>query len=171
MPRPVRLAVPGDAAALLGLQHVLDDESRFMLFEPDERDHDPARLRHRLEAQAGGTDPSYTFVADAEGTDEALAGYVGVTVSPLVRSRRTGYVVMGVRASHARRGIGRALLGAAAEAARRRGLRRLELVVMTHNHAALNLYLTCGFVVEGLRRSGLEIDGRPVDQYHMGLLF
>ena len=42
---PIRLAGPEDADALLDLQHRLDAQSEFMLFEPGEREQDPARLR------------------------------------------------------------------------------------------------------------------------------
>lgn len=47
---------------------------------------------------------------------------------------------------------------------------RLELTVMVHNRRALAVYLARGFVVEGLRRAALDVAGRRVDEYHMGLL-
>jgi RimJ/RimL family protein N-acetyltransferase len=159
----IRPARPGDATRLLDLQRALDRESRFMLLEPEERTTDPVRLRDRLSEEA---DPSYTIVAD----DGGLAGYIEVTVLPFARARRTGYVVMGVRAARAGQGVGTALLQAAAEQARRQGMRRLELTVMTHNRRALGLYLTCGFEVEGLRRSALVLDGTNTDEYYMGLI-
>lgn len=165
----VRLAGPGDAPSLLDLQHALDHETRYMLLEPGERVADPAALRERLASEADATDRSFTVVA-AHGGDGLLAGYARVSVKSYARARRTGYVVMGVRAAYGRRGIGRAVLDAAVEQALGRNVRRLELTVMAHNHAALNLYLTTGFIVEGLRRSALQIDGRAVDEYYMGLL-
>jgi ribosomal protein S18 acetylase RimI-like enzyme len=164
----IRLAGPGDAAALLELQSTLDRESRFMVLEPGERPTDPGDLRDRLaEQRRPGGDPSYTFVAADTGE---LAGYVSVTVLPYTRARRSGYVVMGVRDSRAGQGVGRALLEAAIEHARARDMRRLELTVMAHNRPALSLYLSCGFLVEGLRRRILWIDGGDIDEYYMGLL-
>ena len=50
---PIRLAGPQDAGALLDLQHRLAAQSEFMLFEPGEREQDPARLRDRLLATDG----------------------------------------------------------------------------------------------------------------------
>lgn len=41
---------------------------------------------------------------------------------------------------------------------------------MEHNRRALNLYLGCGFQVEGLRRGALVVHGRRIDEYYMGLL-
>ncbi|WP_084961091.1 GNAT family N-acetyltransferase [Thermoactinospora rubra] len=158
----VRLAAPGDAAALLELQHRLDRQTEFMLLEPGERDDDPGPLAARLADTS-----SYVVVAMA-GT--SAAGYVEVSALPYARARRTGYVVMGVSAEHAGRGLGRALLQAAVEEARARGLARLELTVMEHNRRALNLYLGCGFQVEGLRRDALDVAGVRVGEYYMGLL-
>jgi RimJ/RimL family protein N-acetyltransferase len=93
-----------------------------------------------------------------------------VSVLPYARARRTGYVVMGVRTAYSGKGLGRALLGAARDEAVRRGLRRLELTVMTHNLRALNLYLSCGFELEGLRRDALVVGDRAVSEYYLGLL-
>lgn len=165
----LRIAVPGDAAALLRLQATLDRESRFMLLEPEERATDPRELRERLTKRRRhpGADPSYTFVA-ADG--DLLAGYVDVTVPPYVRARRTGHIVMGVRSAYAGQGLGRALITAAVEHARARDMRRLELTVMTHNRTALNLYVSCGFLVEGLRRASVRVEGKEVEEYYMGLL-
>jgi RimJ/RimL family protein N-acetyltransferase len=163
----IRPATADDAEQLRALQQALDTESRFMLLEPAERDPDPAPLRRRLGEQAAGRSPSFTHVAAG---DAELAGYVDVDVLPFARARGTGYVVMGVRAAYAGHGLGGGLLAAAVETARERGMRRLELTVMTHNQRALGLYLRTGFVVEGLRRSALSVDGAAVDEYYMGLL-
>jgi ribosomal protein S18 acetylase RimI-like enzyme len=162
----IREASPADAPGLLELQRALDRETHFMILGADERAADPADLRERLARQAGRADPSFIIVADKR----RPVSYVDVSVLPFRRSRRTGYLVMGVLESHAGQGLGRALLLAAAEHARDRDMRRLELTVMTNNRRAFNLYLSAGFLVEGLRRAGLEINGDFVDEYYMGLL-
>ncbi|NDU77546.1 GNAT family N-acetyltransferase [Actinomadura sp. DSM 109109] len=163
----VRLARPGDASALVELQHILDGETEFMLLEPGEREPDLEPLKLRLAARAEGRDLSYLVVA-LDGP--AAVGYVDVSVLPYARARRTGYVVAGVRSGHGGRGLGGALMRAAVQEARERGMRRLELTVMEHNHRALSLYLKNGFQVEGLRRAALEVQGHRIDQYYMGLL-
>jgi RimJ/RimL family protein N-acetyltransferase len=168
----IRAASPADATGLLDLQAALDRETRFMLLEPGERGADPTNLRDRLARQAGqdgGADPSFTIVAH-NSSKRRPVGYVDVSVPPFRRGRRTGYLVMGVLASHAGRGVGRALLRAATDHARDRDMHRLELTVMTHNRRAFNLYLSTGFLVEGVRRAALEIDDGYVDEYYMGLL-
>jgi ribosomal protein S18 acetylase RimI-like enzyme len=161
----IRLARPADAAALLALQHRLDTQSSFMLLEPGEREQAPDRLRDRLQGQ--GSLGSFDLVAVTAGR---LAGWLSVAVLPFRRASRTGSVVMGVDTDAAGRGIGSGMLTAAAQEARRRGLRRLELTVMADNPRALSLYLHDGFQVEGLRRQALIRDGAVVDEYYMGKL-
>ncbi|MEV0614618.1 GNAT family N-acetyltransferase [Nonomuraea sp. NPDC050404] len=153
----LRRATPEDSAALLDLQLALDEESSFMLLEPGERDPSPGFLG----------EPSFRLLAM---TPTEAAGYVEVEVLPYARARRTGYVVMGVRAAYGGQGLGRRLLDSATQEARTAGMARLELTVMSHNRRALGLYLSCGYQVEGLRRSALDVDGHRVDEYYMGLL-
>jgi ribosomal-protein-alanine N-acetyltransferase len=61
-------------------------------------------------------------------------------------------VTLGVAPAHARRGIGRHLLAAAAAEAARRGAARLFLEVADTNHAARRLYTAGGFREAGRRR-------------------
>ncbi len=68
-----------------------------------------------------------------------------------------------------RRGVGRALVDAAAAEARARGARRLTLRVLGHNDAARRLYESAGFVVEGIQRGEFLLEGAYVDDVLMAL--
>ena len=68
-----------------------------------------------------------------------------------------------------RRGVGRALLGAAIEEDRRRGARRLTLHVLATNTGARALYAACGFEVEGVRRGKFLLEGEYVDDVLMAV--
>ena len=68
-----------------------------------------------------------------------------------------------------RKGVGRALIDAAAAEARRRGARRLTLRVFAPNAAARQLYESTGFVVEGVLRGEFLLDGEYVDDIWMAL--
>ncbi len=149
------------------LQHILDNETEFMLLEPGEREPDLEPLKLRLAACTEGRDLSYLVVA-LDGP--AALGYVDVSVLPYARARRTGHVVSGVRSGQRGQGLGGALIRMAVEEAQARGMRRLELTVMEQNRRALALYLNCGFQVEGLRRAALDVQGHRVNEYYMGLL-
>jgi ribosomal protein S18 acetylase RimI-like enzyme len=163
----IRLASPDDAIALLALQHRLDSQPPFMLLEPGEREQAPDRLRARLQAQGGAA--NFDLIAEDEESGRVV-GWVSVEVLAFRRARHCGYVVIGVDAAAAGRGLGRDLLAAAEREASGRGLRRLELTVMTDNLRAVGLYLRGGFRMEGLRHRALLRDGAAIDEYYMGKL-
>jgi hypothetical protein len=51
-----------------------------------------------------------------------------------------------------------------------RGLRRIGLNVMAHNHRAIALYERAGFVCEGRRVACLLIDGKFLDELYMAMI-
>lgn len=150
----IRPPAEGEGDALAELRHALDAQTRFMLAEPGERGHELP-------------DQSYRFVADDGGR---LVGIIDVLALRWRRVRGRGAIVLGVRASAQRQGVGRGLLDAAIAEARRRRMWRLELSVMRHNSVALHLYEACGFEVEGVRRSSVCVEGEFVDEVYMGLI-
>lgn len=62
-------------------------------------------------------------------------------------------LTLAVAPEHRRRGVGRALMGAAQDALAERGVRRLFLEVGAGNEAATTLYVGLGFTIAG-RRAG-----------------
>jgi len=105
-----------------------------------------------------------TFVAIAE---EAIVGQIDVEES------RFGYGEIGmmVAADWRGRGVGSALMAAAIEWSRSRGLHKLSLGVFPHNDAALALYRKFGFLQEGyLRQHIRRASGERWDLIEMGLL-
>ena len=103
--------------------------------------------------------------------DGEVAGYVRLgRVSPLAASDHVVTISgIAVDSPFQRRGVGRALLDAAATEARARGARRLTLRVLVHNGAAVRLYEAAGFVVEGVLRGEFFLDGAYVDDMFMAL--
>lgn len=65
-------------------------------------------------------------------------------------------------------GVGRALLRAAQEEARRQGARRITLRVLGHNTPARKLYESEGFAVEGILPEEFLLEGAYVDDVLMG---
>jgi len=65
-------------------------------------------------------------------------------------------------------GVGRALLRAALDEARRQGARRISLRVLGHNAPARALYASEGFVVEGVLPGEFLLDDEYVDDVFMG---
>ena len=100
---------------------------------------------------------------------DGLAGYVKLGQAVPLRSSEHILEIKGlsVAPEHRRRGVGRALIGAAVQQARAAGARRLMLRVLGHNLAARELYAQCGFEVEGVHRELFLLDGRYVDDIWM----
>ena len=82
-----------------------------------------------------------------------------------------GEIGMAVAREWRGRGVGSALLAAAIEWARERGLHKLSLAVFAHNDAAIALYRKFGFVEEGRRvKQYRRASGELWDAVEMGLL-
>jgi RimJ/RimL family protein N-acetyltransferase len=165
-PVRIRTARPYDAAALLELKRQLDSETAFMMYEPGERDSSVQDLARDLAVVARAPN---SVVLLAELGDQ-LVGYAELTGGSFRRSRATAYVVIGVRAHAAGRGIGAALLRQARDWAIAHGLHRLELTVMAHNTRAIRLYERMGFTVEGRRCECLLVDGQFIDELTMAAI-
>jgi ribosomal protein S18 acetylase RimI-like enzyme len=107
-----------------------------------------------------------------EGTLVAVAGAEIIGSLVLEPSRHGfGEIGMAVAREWRGRGVGSALLAAAIEWARDRGLHKLSLGVFAHNMAAIELYRKFGFVEEGRRiKQYRRASGELWDAIEMGLL-
>jgi RimJ/RimL family protein N-acetyltransferase len=144
----VRQADPGDAQGLKDLGEEVAAEPEGWLATTDgwrsaadERRYLRAIRRYPHAA---------VFVAEAE--DGSVVGRLSIARDQHPASRHVADVGLMVAQSHRRRGVGRALLGAAVEWAREQDVRKLELHVFPHNEAAIALYEQFGFEREGYRR-------------------
>jgi RimJ/RimL family protein N-acetyltransferase len=162
----LRIAGPDDAIALMKLKQRLDEETSFMLLEAGERDTSVAALTRHLE-EVSRSENSAVIVAERRGK---LAGYVELIGGEFRRNRSTTHLVIGVLAEASGKGVGTGLLEEAKRWAAARGLRRIELNVMAHNHRAIALYERAGFVHEGRRVDCLLIDGKFIDELYMALI-
>ncbi|MER5445565.1 GNAT family N-acetyltransferase [Streptomyces sp. NPDC002766] len=111
--------------------------------------------------------PRDHLVAELDGT---VVGYVRLAYpTPLACNSHVRQIQGLVVAEEARgAGVGRALLRAVREEARRQGARRLTLRVLGHNAPARKLYETEGFVVEGVLPGEFLLEGAYVDDVLMG---
>ncbi|WP_206301907.1 GNAT family N-acetyltransferase [Streptomyces sp. AcE210] len=102
--------------------------------------------------------------------DGRLAGYVRIAypTSLAVHTHVRQIQGLAVAAEARGAGVGRALVRAAVEHARKAGARRMTLRVLGHNGPARALYESEGFVVEGVLPEELLLDGKYVDDVLMG---
>ena len=160
----LRELFPKDAEELLRLQHQLDQETSFMLLEPDERQTGLQQTKVMLESFTNA-DRSIFIGAEADGQ---LVGFLSVRGGSVKRNQHCGYIVIGILKQYQGMGIGTSLFQKLDTWAVDRGIVRLELTVMTHNQRALALYTKSGFELEGTKRKSLYIDEEWVDEYCMG---
>lgn len=102
--------------------------------------------------------------------DEKVVGWCDITSlhrHVLAHSRALG---MGVLAEYRGHGIGKALIHTTLERAKSIGLTRVELTVREANKRAFALYEKMGFVVEGVKRNAVRVDGKYENLICMGLL-
>ncbi len=162
----VRSARPKEAGALY--DHYLTIRAREPEVNVEEADEWQAtgdsvrRLIEGLERAPNG----FLLVADAGG----IVGALSVEGGRFRKVRHVGEVGVSVAREWRGRGVGRRLMETAIEAARTSSeLSRLSLRVFASNAAALRLYESMGFAVEGRRPGHLRLRGRADDLILMGL--
>ncbi|MFG3363684.1 GNAT family N-acetyltransferase [Streptomyces sp. NPDC090032] len=111
--------------------------------------------------------PRDHLVAELDGR---LAGYVRIAYPTALAANTHVRQIQGLAVAADARGagIGRALVRAALEHARKAGARRMTLRVLGHNAPARALYESEGFTVEGVLPEEFLLDGTYVDDVLMG---
>ena len=102
--------------------------------------------------------------------DNKLIGWCDISSLQRPIYEHCGELGIGVLKPFRGQGIGEALIRAALEKAKARGLTRIELTVFEPNKAAMHLYTKLGFVVEGTKKKAGLIDGQYFDVICMALL-
>jgi len=88
-----------------------------------------------------------------------IVGWCDIVRHPFEGMTHVGRLGMGVRRDRRSKGIGRKLLEAATERAQGSGIERIELEVFASNPAAISLYESFGFELEGRKVAGRRLDG------------
>ncbi|MCF5233773.1 GNAT family N-acetyltransferase [Pseudomonas edaphica] len=100
---------------------------------------------------------------------DTLAGIVGLAFEPREKARhKVTLFGMFVTEAYQRKGLGRELLEAALDAARRQpGVKLIQLTVTAGNDAAFALYQRCGFIQYGLEPLAVRVGIEYFDKVHM----
>ncbi len=148
----------------------LDRETKYMLYEPGEREEKATnlnRLRATLEAAAKDED----FLKVAVNENKEIVGYLWAQRERLNRNAHVAYIVVGILRDYRHQGIGTEFFRLLDEWAREKGLVRLELTVECINADAVKLYQKCGFQIEGTRQKSMKVDDKFIDEYYMAKIF
>lgn len=163
----IREVVEQDAAKLLELHKQLDTESKFMLFEPNERKTNFEQQVNIIKTIIHSIN-SNIFVAEDEGK---IVGHLSVIGGNTNRMMHRAYIVIGILKDYTGRGIGKDLFRALEDWRLSSIITRLELTVMTNNERGIKLYKRIGFEIEGIRKNSILIDGNFINEYNMAKIY
>ncbi|MDZ4233037.1 MAG: GNAT family N-acetyltransferase [Dietzia sp.] len=148
-----------DVSAVVHLREHVAAEGRWIgEADPTDRVATATRLKAGIEDPQSG---AYVAVVSSQ-----VVGFVSIY-------DRHGCADLGMFVAHSHRGqgVGRRLLDAAIAWGRAAGCHKIALEVWPHNQAAIRLYQSAGFVIEGRRlRHHRRRDGTLWDSVEMGLV-
>lgn len=107
------------------------------------------------------------FIAEQDNTDIGFAAIIGHSA---IKMNRLAHVIIAVRKEWREHGYGRKLLVEAEKWATDNHFFRLEASIADDNRAALLLFGTSDYHVEGIRQSALFIDDLPKNAFYMAKL-
>jgi RimJ/RimL family protein N-acetyltransferase len=162
----VRPADPSDAEALTRLAEQVSGEPEGWLISANGEWRSVGDERRYLKALRRYPNAA-VFVA--EQTDGTIIGRLSLARDAHPASAHVADIGLMVAQAVRRRGVGKALLRAAAEWARGAGVRKLELHVFPWNAPAIQLYERFGFEREGFRKGHYLRRGEDVDAILMAL--
>ena len=152
-----------DAKAFYDCMKELDQETEYMMFEPDERVWNEVEickmLKNRDNLLIGA------FIKNS------IIGFLSAERGVYRRIRHSAYIVIGIRKEYCNKGIGTNFFKILDDWAVKNKLTRLELTVEITNKSAINLYEKSGFVIEGIKKNTMLVNGVYIDEYIMSKIF
>ena len=159
----IRAIKESDSEQFLLLGKSLDQETQFMMLEPDERITTLEEQRQRIKNVLSQSN-QIIFVAEHE---NQLIGFLGAYGGNFQRNRHSVYIVIGILQAYTGQGIGKQFFKMVDEWATNHNIHRLELTVMAHNEQAVRLYKKMGYKIEGVKQDSLWVNGKYIDEYYM----
>lgn len=159
----IRRLIDTDAKEFYNCLKIIDSETDFMMFEPDERAWNGEKLAKNLK------DENNLFLGAIE--NGKIVGFLSAQRGSFRRIRHTAYVVIGIQKNYCNRKIGTKLFQKLDEWAIQNEIIRLELTVECGNKVAIRLYEKSGFTIEGIKKKTMYVNGKYVDEYMMSKIF
>jgi RimJ/RimL family protein N-acetyltransferase len=101
--------------------------------------------------------------------DEKTVGMAHLVRGKFEKNKHVGFLGISIVNEFRGMGIGTAMMKYMMEWARRqKGLEKISLTVFSTNKAAINLYRTFGFQIEGISKRQYRIEGKYIDETIMG---
>lgn len=152
-----------DSGKIIDLLKVLDTETEFMLYEPDERNYDLENQKQIIEGFI--TSPSKTMLVSENSRD--ITGFIVGIGGSTQRTKHNLYIVIGIKQNFTGQNLGATFFEILEKWAKKHNFSRLELTVMTHNQRAIKLYKSIGFLQEGVKHNSIKLKNGFVDEICM----
>ncbi|GAX47549.1 GNAT family N-acetyltransferase [Pseudolactococcus reticulitermitis] len=158
-----------EAQLFWNLMNDLDHETKFMMYEPGERTSTPSDIKAIEDLiQSASNNKNYLLVAEV---NHQIIGYILALRGTPKRIQHTAYIVTGIKKDYQGKGVGKTCFTYLDNWAKENGIKRLELTVISTNVVAKRLYESKDFVVEGVKKKAMRIDGEYVDEFYMAKIF
>ena len=149
----LRAGTAADGPAVLENFNLTHGETDFLLTYPEENRFDAA-MESRFLQQKADSEREIELVAEVDGK---IAGTAGLeSLGGQIKLRHRAEFGVSVAREFWGLGIGRALLEACVECARRAGYVQLELTAVAENERAIEMYRRAGFVELGRNPKGFR---------------
>ncbi len=151
-----------DAENYLNMLKQLERETKFMLYEPEERKTTIEEIKDKIIK----SNKSREIILIVE-EDDKLVGFLHSVRGSFNRVKHSSFVMIGIIEDYTGKGIGTKLFIELEKWARENEVSRLDLTVSIDNSRAINLYKKMGFQIEGIMKNSLIVDGEYNHRYLM----
>lgn len=159
----IRQIKESDAKEFANFQQKLDQQTTYMLYEPNECPRTEKKALERIKKTISPNNNAI-FVAEIDGI---IVGSIAGMREHMNRIKHRMYIVAGILEQYQSMGIGTRLLQALEKWAFENRIHRMYLTVLTKNIKGVGLYKKMGFKIEGTLRDSIFLDGKFEDEYTM----
>ena len=103
--------------------------------------------------------------------DDKIVGFMGVSRSPMAKVKHIANFAIGVLSDYRKQGIASKLLLFAENWLKEKGVKRIEMTVISENKAAIACYEKNGYKHEGKREKSIYMNGKFYDELFMAKCF
>src|SRR5699024_9407136 len=135
--------------ALYTCMKKIDQETQYMLYLPDERSVNKDSLVD---------DIKHNFYIGVKTDENDILGDLSVHISRLANIKHIGYIVTGELYEQHHQGLATKMFQETIQWAEWKGLRRIELPVMTSYTPAVKFYEKLGFKIECIKHESIYMD-------------
>lgn len=162
----IRYITEDDAESFINLYKKLDEETMFILYNPNERKISIENQKNEIKSILKSKN-SIVLLSEC---NNKLVGYLGAYGRSQAKIKHITTISIGILQEYVGIGIGTMLFEKLEEWAKSKKIHRLELTVMENNPSGQALYKKMGFEIEGIKRDSICINDKYINDIYMSKL-